>query len=61
MLRTFSVKSNPMQLLSEVPLKPARKCLQTFGESFLDETGSGAQIGLDINFSSSKYILKKLL
>ena len=45
MLRTFSPSSNPMELVSEAPLKPARKCLQSFGESFLDETGDGVQIG----------------
>ena len=41
MLRTFSPSSNPMELVSEAPLKPARKCLQSFGESFLD---GGAEV-----------------
>ena len=36
MVRTFSPICNPMPLVSELPLKLARKCMDTFGTASWD-------------------------
>ncbi len=36
MVRTFDPKVNPMPLVSEIPLKLARKCLDVFGTGAFD-------------------------